>query len=111
MGEAIIFSILCIFAVLGIQKLFEMIETVRMRSCGGKAVVVYKLDENPKDVEMIVRSLAGDSISVTTGKEISVFVLEENLDEQTAKICKDTAKQYQNVFVGKLNDLEAMLTK
>jgi len=99
MGEAIIFSVLVLLAALGTQKLFELIKKVTLKEGKGKAYLVYKMEKDCKNTEMIVRSLVADAEEIITTGGCTLLIVDDETDEETKKICIDTAQQYQNTLV------------
>ena len=109
MGEAIVFSIISILAFLGIQKLFELFENIKAGGGERPTVLVYKLSGHEQDAEMIVRSLVSDSVKISTGRQVAVFIVNDSMDDETYDVCVRTAQQYKNVFVGSFDEASNLL--
>ena len=99
MIEAVLYSIFTVLAFFGVLKLFELVQAFALVKGKEKAVLVCKIKNNIESAEMTVRALATD-VSNT------VFVISDNLDLQTEELCRKTAEQYNNVAVGKIEDLK-----
>ena len=109
MVEAVVFSFLCILALFGIHKLVELFLCLG-GSVGEKTgLIVYKIDRDEKNAEMIIRALATDSTKFLSVKKVGVYIVYDGEDTEVLEICKRTAEQYDNIFVGKLSDAERLL--
>ena len=99
MEKAIIVSIIFILALLGIHKIVDSLyEFVRIKN-KDPIVFFYKMRENEADAEMIIRSLSSDAKRFWGGR-VAVFIITDDADEKTQEICKKTAQNLCNVFVG-----------
>ena len=99
MEKAIIVSVIFILALLGIHKIVDSLyELVRIKN-KDPVVLFYKMGENEADAEIIIRSLSSDAKRFYSGRA-TVFIITDDADEQTLKICKKTAQNLCNVFVG-----------
>ena len=109
MGEAIFFAIICVFVFLGIQKIVEILETYSRFEFPKTSVLLCKISGHQENAEFIIRSLAADSLKISSCKKNAVFIIDDGMDEYTYKICIKTANQYKNVFIGNLEDAENIL--
>lgn len=100
MGEAIVFSILTILAFFGVHKLVEMLQSLFTLHPKSTVVVMYKAGEGQDDIEFTVRELARFSRCSQSPSKTAVYIVNDGMDEQTLKVCRQTAEQFSNVFVG-----------
>ena len=104
MEKAIIITVICALVFLGVKKLIELVEYHFSMKQKGTTILMYKINPQTDDAEMIVRSLVNDSRKVLTGKKVAVYIIDDELDEKSLEICSKTADQFSNVFVGKMED-------
>lgn len=108
MGEAIIFVVFMLLSVLGLYKLCELFTKIILKDRGVKAFLMCRIPRNCKDAEMLVRGLAADAEEIVSAKGCVVLLLDET-DDETEKICKDTASQYPNIIVSSSLSVEELL--
>lgn len=108
MGEAIIFVVFMLLSVLGLYKLCEILTKNILKDKETKAFLVCKIPKNCKDAEMLVRGLAADAEEIVSVNGCVVLLLDDT-DDETEKICKDTASQYPNIIVSNSLSIEALL--
>lgn len=111
MEKAVIFSVIFILALLGLHKVFEWIESVLCVRGQNPSVLFYKPGSDCDNAEMIIRSLASDSRKIVTGKYVAVYIVSDGMNEKTLDICRKTADQLSNVFVGNYHDGAWLLKK
>lgn len=109
MEKAVIISVVAILALLGIYKIVEWLESVT--ACRGKnpSVLFYKIKNDSENAELIIRSLAVNVQKLSCAKRNAVYIVTDGLDSNTLDICKKTAQQLPNVFIGEFADGEVML--
>ena len=108
MGEAIIFVVLMLLSVLGLYKLLEILQKNIFKDNNIKTFLVCKVPKNCKDAEMLVRGLAADAQDIVSAKGCVVLLVNET-DDETEKICRNTARQYPNVIVSNTLSIEEFL--
>lgn len=100
MEKAIIVSVIFVLALIGIHRIVDLIyELVRIKN-SQPIVLFYKVNRGEQNAEIIIRSLSSDAKRLSTCKKTAVFVITDDLDEETQEICRKTADQLCNVFVG-----------
>ncbi len=100
MGEAVIFSVLTILAFFGIHKLVEMVQSLFTLHLKSTVVVMYKAQGAEDDIELTVRELARFSRNSAAPHRTAVYIVNDDMDTDTLAVCKQTAEQFSNVFVG-----------
>lgn len=104
MEKAIIVSVIFILALLGIHRIVDFVyELVRIKN-KDPIVLFYKIRKGEENAELIIRSLSSDAKRLSICKKTAVFVIIDDVDEKTQEICKKTASQLCNVFVGTFKD-------
>ena len=109
MEKAIFFSLLTIFALLGVHKAVELVQSLFTLHLKNTVVIMYKLPQSCDDAEMIIRQLAQYSKQISAPAKTAVYIVKDDLDEQGLELCKRTADQYSNVFVGNFTDAKELL--
>ena len=107
MGKAVIFSIVVIVFMLGLHKIFELVDRLMSVKIKEPIVVLTRLSESQKNTEMAIRSLS--VLSKELGGNTAVFVLNDNLSGKNLEISNKTAEQLKNVFVGSMEDVNRLL--
>ncbi len=100
MENTIVLSVLTVFAFFGIIKLIEMVESIFTLHIKNTVVLTYKISGQNENAEMIVRQLANQRKRLSSGVNAAVYIVDDGMDEETFKICVNTASQYDNIFVG-----------
>lgn len=109
MGKAVIFSLICILAFVGLQRIFEGLEQALRFRAQRPTVLLYKLTGHADNAELIVRALAADAQRVSTGSGSAVYIVDGGMDRETLELCRRTADQFQNVFIGSFDDAALLL--
>ncbi len=109
MEKAIFFSLLTIFALLGVHKAVELVQSLFALHLKNTVVIMYKPPQSCDDAEMVIRQLAQYSNRVSAPAKTAVYIVKDDLDEHNLEICKRTADQYSNVFVGNFTDAKELL--
>ena len=111
MEKAIIVSVIFVLALVGIHRIVDLLyELVRIKN-KDPVVLFYKVKEGEQNAEIIIRSLSSDAKRLSTCNKNAVFVITDDLDEETREICKKTAAQLCNVFVGSYLDGSLLFEK
>ena len=109
MEKAIIVSVIFVLALIGIHRIVDLLyELVRIKN-KDPIVLFYKMKKDEQNAEIIKRSISCDAKRVSSCRKTAVFVITDDLDEQTQEICKKTAAQLCNVFVGAFQEGKALL--
>ncbi len=100
MEKAIIVSVIFVLALIGIHRIVDLLyELVRIKN-KDPIVLFYKLKEGEQNAEIIIRSLSSDAKRLSSHQKTAVFIITDDLDKETQEICRKTAEQLCNVFVG-----------
>ena len=111
MEKAIIVSVIFVLALIGIHRIVDLLyELVRIKN-KDPVILFYKLQKGEQNAEIIIRSLSSDAKRLVTVNKTAVFVVTDDLDEETKEICRKTARQLSNVFVGSYPDGSLLFEK
>ncbi|MEE1279646.1 MAG: hypothetical protein UHH95_02305 [Oscillospiraceae bacterium] len=109
MEKAVILSVVAILALLGLHKIVQWLEALVSTRGKNPLVLFYKIEGESEKAEFIIRSLALESRKIICAKRSAVYIVSDGLDSQTLDICRKTAQQYSNVFVGSFKEAELIL--
>ena len=109
MEKAIFFSLLTIFALLGVHKAVELVQGLFTLHLRNTVIVMYKPPQSCDDAEMVIRQLAQYSKQISAPAKTAVYIVKDDLDEKSLELCSRTADQYGNVFVGNFADANEFL--
>lgn len=111
MEKTIIISIVAVLSLLGLHKVIEWLEDIISVKVKNPVVMFYDIGTEGENAELIIRSLAKDSRKIASAKHGAVFIISDGLDSQTLDICRKTAEQYSNVFVGSFEYARTLLSE
>lgn len=109
MEKAIFFSLLTIFALLGVHKVVELVQSLFTLHLRNTVIIMYKPPKSCDDAEMVIRQLAQYSKQISAPAKTAVYIVNDELDESSLELCNRTADQYDNVFIGNLEDVNRLL--
>lgn len=109
MEKAIFFSLLAIFALLGIHKAVELVQSLFTLHLKNNVIIMYKMPKEQSDAEMVVRELAEYSKRISAPAKTAVYIVKEEPCEKCLELCRRTAEQYNNVFIGDFEKVKELL--
>ncbi len=109
MEKAIIVSVVAVLTLLGLHKIIEWLDDIISARVKNPVVLIYDIAGESKNAELIIRSLAKETRKLTSAKHSAVYIISDELDSQTLDICRKTAQQYSNVFVGSFENTKKLL--